>query len=508
MVHSPPPNDKKKEAKRKAEAEAVAQKAAAAAAGGSNSGANATALANSPMLAAANVPRTLAAIMEADLASPFAYHRAPSDVEETAETRRLVAFVSANATLLNAMVAQNMSLLETSLSVLVSHPPCCSLLSFDNKRTYFRSAMRKLRHRRQGSLRVAVRRDRVFEDSYNTLRLRSAEEMRQRINVTFQGEDGVDAGGLTREWYLILSREIFNANYALFIAAADSPTYQPNAMSKVNTDHLEYFKFVGRVIGKAIADGQLLDAFFTRSFYKHMLGIPVNFTDLEAIDPEYYKNLRMTMETPLDMLGLELDFSAQRDEFGKMSIVDLVPDGRNVPVTDENKSTYCQLMAKFRMTDSIKEQIGAFLAGFHELVPPDLVALFSEKELELLISGTPEIDLDDLYRNTDYHHYRAGDQMIRWFWAALRSFSKEEKALFLQFVTGTTKVPLEGFQALQGMRGETHFQIHKAYGGPVALPTSHTCFNQLDLPEYGSQEETRQKLLLACKEGSEGFGFA
>jgi HECT-domain (ubiquitin-transferase) len=75
---------------------------------------------------------------------------------------------------------------------------------------------------------------------------------------------GIDAGGLTREWYLVLSREIFNPNYALFTAAADGATFQPNPLSMINMNHLDYFKFVGRVIGKAICDGQLMDAHFTR----------------------------------------------------------------------------------------------------------------------------------------------------------------------------------------------------------------------------------------------------
>lgn len=68
--------------------------------------------------------------------------------------------------------------------------------------------------------------------------------------------------------YSILARDIFNQNYALFIAAADGATFQPNPVSHVNSEHLAYFKFVGRIVGKAIADGQALDAHFTQSFYK------------------------------------------------------------------------------------------------------------------------------------------------------------------------------------------------------------------------------------------------
>ena len=119
-----------------------------------------------------------------------------------------------------------------------------------------------------GSLRISVRRQNVFDDSFQSFRYKSADEMRRRLSVTFHGEEGMDAGGLTREWYSVLAREIFNANYALFTATSDSVTFQPNAQSYINPEHLSYFKFVGRVIGKAICDGQLLDTHFTRSFYK------------------------------------------------------------------------------------------------------------------------------------------------------------------------------------------------------------------------------------------------
>jgi E3 ubiquitin-protein ligase HUWE1 len=113
------------------------------------------------------------------------------------------------------------------------------------------------------------------------------------------------------------------------------------------------------------------------------------------------------------------------------------------------------------------------------LVPPELISIFSPTELELLICGLPDVDIDDLKANTDYHQYRPTDSMIIWFWEVLKGFSREEKALFLQFVTGTSKVPLEGFANLQGMRGLQRFSIHKAYGGQGLLPSAHTCFNQV-----------------------------
>jgi len=332
--------------------------------------------------------------------------------------------------------------------------------------------------------------------------------MRRRVSISFHGEEGMDAGGLTREWYSVLARDIFNADYALFVSSGDSVTFQPNAYSFVNEDHLLYFKFVGRVIGKAICDGQLLDAHFTRSFYKHILGVPVSVQDLEAIEPDYYKSLQQILSTPLDLLGLDLSFSAESNEFGHVSIVDLIPNGRDIPVNEENKSEYVKLLAHHRMTTAIRKQIDSFLEGFHDLVPPELISIFDAQELELLISGLPDIDLDDLRAHTDYHSYRCTDPEITFFWNILKSFSKQEKALFLQFVTGTSKVPLDGFEALHGSDGPKRFNIHKSFVGCHQLPTAHTCFNQLDLPAYPTEEMMREKLLIAIREGSEGFGFA
>ena len=306
--------------------------------------------------------------------------------------------------------------------------------------------------------------------------------------------------------YTILAREIFNPNYALF-TAIDSVTFQPNPYSAINPEHLDYFKFVGRIIGKSLCDGQLLDVHFTRTFYKHILGLPVNYHDLEAIEPEYYKSLKQLLEHSLEDIGLELTFSSEINTFGQIFCEDLIENGRNIPVTDINKHLYVELMAHHRTTTAIRKQIDAFLEGFHELVPPELISIFDAQELELLISGLPDIDLDDLRAHTDYNGYKPSDLQITWFWNTLRSFSKEEKALFLQYVTGTSKVPLEGFQNLSGSDGIKRFNIQKAYRSNL-LPCAHTCFNQLDLPEYSSEEETKEKLLIAIREGSEGFGFA
>lgn len=356
--------------------------------------------------------------------------------------RRLMTFIQNHRALLNVIIKSKPALLESSFAPLVRIAHLRSYLSFEVKRKYFFAKLKRLYQ--QGARRgihLQIRRNQIFEDTYQQLRGRSAEDMRGRLNVQFYGEQGIDAGGLTREWYMILSREIFNPNYALFMAAADGATFQPNPLSFINSNHLDYFKFVGRVIGKAICDGQLMDAHFTRSFYKHLLGMPIEFNDIETTEPDYYKSLKMMLEHPLEELGFTgMTFTAEIQKFGRTEDVDLIPNGSAIVVTDENKLEYVRLIAHHRMTAGIFPQLDSFLAGFYELVPPELICIFSPTELELLICGLPDVSIEELKVHTEYHQYRATDEIIGWFWDALRSFNREERALFLQFVTGTSKV--------------------------------------------------------------------
>jgi E3 ubiquitin-protein ligase HUWE1 len=377
---------------------------------------------------------------------------------------------------LNDLLRQTPSLLlKGSFALLANFP---KILDFDNKRTYFKAELQKQKtemyHRGLigSSIRLSIRRAHVFEDAYHQLRNRTKDEMRDKLTIHFVGEEGIDAGGLLREFYSILARAMFNPHYALFTPTS-SGTFQPNRSSNIIVDHLSYFSFVGRMIAKSLLDGILLDSHFTRSLYKHMLGKAVHYSDMEAVDPEYYKNLLWILENNISDV-LDLSFAAEAEEFGKMKIQDLKENGRNIPVTEENKQEYVQLITEHRMTKGIEEQINAFLKGFYELVPKNLIQIFNEKELELLISGMPEIDIVDMKSNTEYVGYQSTDQTIQWFWEIVGSLSTEERALLVQFVTGTSKVPLDGFQSLQGISGPQKFQIHRSYRKD-RLPTAHTC---------------------------------
>ncbi|KAH6566380.1 hypothetical protein BASA60_009515 [Batrachochytrium salamandrivorans] len=368
---------------------------------------------------------------------------------------------------------------------------------FRRKLVYFRSqpALRPI----PGQVHVAVRRTNIFEDSFTEIMRVPAVDLKKRLMIKFQGEDGLDYGGLSREFFFLLSHEMFNPFYGLFeYSAHDNYTLQINPHSAINPEHLNYFKFIGRVVGLAIFHQRFLDAFFITSFYKLILHKKISPKDMESVDADLYRSLNWTLENSIEGV-LDLTFTAEDERFGEIVTVELKPDGRNITVTDENKAEYIQLITEWRIGKRVEEQHKAFSEGFHELIPRDLVNVFDERELELLIGGIADIDVDDWKKHTDYRGYTEDDQVIQWFWKSVRSWDSEKKARLLQFVTGTSRIPVNGFKDLQGSDGPRRFTIEKT-GEIESLPKSHTCFNRLDLPPYRNEGLYLQKITLAIEE--------
>ncbi|XP_067305477.1 E3 ubiquitin-protein ligase HACE1 isoform X2 [Pseudorasbora parva] len=355
---------------------------------------------------------------------------------------------------------------------------------------------------------LLVHRDSIFRSSCEVVSKSSNEKLKQGIAVRFHGEEGMGQG-VVREWFDILSNEIINPDYALFTQSADGTTFQPNSNSSVNPDHLNYFRFAGQILGLALYHRQLVNIYFTRSFYKHILGIPVSYQDVSSIDPEYAKNLQWILDNDISDLGLELTFSVETDVFGTMEEVPLKPGGIAIQVTQDNKAEYVQLVTELRMTRAIQPQINAFLQGFHTFIPPSLIQLFDEYELELLLSGMPEIDVMDWKRNTEYTSgYDLQEPVIQWFWEVVENLTQEERVLLLQFVTGSSRVPHGGFAFLMGGSGLQKFTIAAVPYTSNLLPTSSTCINMLKLPEYPSKDVLRDRLLVALHCGSYGYTMA
>ncbi|KAM6494360.1 hypothetical protein JOM56_010721 [Amanita muscaria] len=373
---------------------------------------------------------------------------------------------------------------------------------YRRKVVYFRSQpqMRVL----AGKCEVRVRRGRILEDSYSAVMSYTGEDLKRRLMVSFDGEDGLDYGGVSREWFFLLSHEVFDPSYGLFqYSAHDNYTLQINPASGINPDHLSYFKFIGRIVGLAIFHRRFLDAYFVPSFYKMMLGKHVSLADLESVGTEIHRSLVWMLENDITDI-LEETFSVTEERFGEIVTLDLKPDGENITVTEENKKEYVEALVEYRISKRVKEQFDSFMEGLLELIPRDLLNVFDERELELLIVGMSDIDMDDWSKYTDYRGYEKTDKVIEWFWQCIRSWPAEKKARLLQFTTGTSRVPVNGFKDLQGSDGPRRFTIEKS-GDPSGLPRSHTCFNRLDLPPYEDYESLETKLSFAIEE-TEGFG--
>ncbi|RMY17616.1 hypothetical protein D0867_05915 [Hortaea werneckii] len=294
---------------------------------------------------------------------------------------------------------------------------------FRRKLIYFRSqpALRIL----SGQCHVKVRRSHIFEDSYAEIMRQSPNDLKKRLMIKFDGEDGLDYGGLSREFFFLLSHEMFNPFYCLFeYSAHDNYTLQINPHSGINPEHLGYFKFIGRVVGLAIFHRRFLDAFFIGAFYKMILKKRVTLQDMEGVDAEFHRTLTWAMENDITDV-IYSTFSVEDERFGEKVTVELKPGGEEIEVTNENKQEY--------------------------------------------------IDWD-----------------------------AEQKSRLLQFATGTSRIPVNGFKDLQGSDGPRRFTIEKS-GEEGQLPKAHTCFNRLDMPPYKSFDALQQKLLWAVEE-TVGFG--
>ncbi|KAK7913079.1 hypothetical protein WMY93_013290 [Mugilogobius chulae] len=359
---------------------------------------------------------------------------------------------------------------------------------YKQKYDYFRKKLKKPADI-PNRFEMKLRRTAVLEDSYRRiLSVKRPEMLKARLWVEFEGEKGLDYGGVAREWFFLMSREMFNPYYGLFeYSATDNYTLQINPNSGLcNEDHLTYFKFIGRVAGMAVFHGKLLDAFFIRPFYKMMLQKPINLQDMESVD------------------NLDLRFTVDEELFGQTHQHELKPGGSEIVVTNENKKEYIHLVIQWRFVNRVQKQMTAFKEGFFELIPLDVIKIFDENELELLMCGLGDVDVNDWKENTKYKNgYCSNHTVIQWFWKTVLLMDAEKRIRLLQFVTGTSRVPMNGFAELYGSNGPQLFTIEQ-WGTREKLPRAHTCFNRLDLPPYESFEELREKLNIAI-ENAQGF---
>ncbi|KAJ1554915.1 hypothetical protein HK405_003736 [Cladochytrium tenue] len=372
---------------------------------------------------------------------------------------------------------------------------------FMRKLVYFRSqpAMRPS----TGKCHITVRRNNIFEDAFAEIMRHPASRLKKKLFVKFRGEDGLNYDNRSGEFFYLMSKGILNSYYCLFEhSALDNNIMQINPHSGVNPEHLNYFKFIGRVVGLSIFHQRFLDAFFVPAFYKMIIKKKITLKDMESVDAAQFRSLQWMLDNPIADV-LDLTFTVEDDVFGQLVEVDLKEGGKDIVVTDDNKREYVRLVTEWRISRCVEEQFRAFQQGFIEIVPQGLISVFDERELELLIGGLAEIDVDDWKKHTNYRGYSENDETIQNFWKAVRSWDNEKKAKLLRFVTGTSRIPVGGFGDLQGSDGPCQFTIEKT-GTPEHLPKSHTCFNRLDLPPYRTYGHLDRTLTMAI-EGNIGL---
>eukprot|EP00560_Eucampia_antarctica_P000893 CAMPEP_0197835122 /NCGR_PEP_ID=MMETSP1437-20131217/24804_1 /TAXON_ID=49252 ORGANISM="Eucampia antarctica, Strain CCMP1452" /NCGR_SAMPLE_ID=MMETSP1437 /ASSEMBLY_ACC=CAM_ASM_001096 /LENGTH=758 /DNA_ID=CAMNT_0043440319 /DNA_START=49 /DNA_END=2325 /DNA_ORIENTATION=+ len=364
----------------------------------------------------------------------------------------------------------------------------------------------------EGHMRMNVRREFLLSDSMEAVMCLSRNDLRKVWRFEFIGEEGIDAGGLAREWFQLVTEEIFDPDMGLWQSSeTNQMSMQINPASELSCpdDHLNYYRFLGRVMGKALFDRQLVAGHMVKYIYKHLLGWPITFGDLEAVDEEYYNNLKqLTSMDDVEMMCL--DFSTTEETLGERKTIDLVPNGSEIYLDNNNLPEYLEACLKYKLLGRVKKQINQLLLGFFDVIPEPLLTVFDYQEMELLMCGLPVIDMIDWMEQTEYsgsfEQVGPSHHVVEWFWEVVDEFDQELKARLLQFVTGTSGVPARGFGVLQGNDGNIRrFTIHGVDLGVCLYPRSHTCFNRIDLPIYDSIEDLKERLTLAVTMVATGF---
>nr|XP_033811565.1 ubiquitin-protein ligase E3B isoform X3 [Geotrypetes seraphini] len=373
---------------------------------------------------------------------------------------------------------------------------------------------------------ITIRRSRMLEDGYEQLRQLSQNAMKGVIRVKFVNdlgvdEAGIDQDGVFKEFLEEIIKKVFDPALNLFKTTSGDERLYPSPTSYIHENYLQLFEFVGKMLGKAVYEGIVVDVPFASFFLSQLLGHHYSFfyssiDELPSLDSEFYKNLTSIKRYDGDIADLGLTLSYDEDVMGQLVCHELVPGGKTIPVTNENKISYIHLMAHFRMHKQIKNQTAALISGFRSIIKPEWIRMFSAPELQRLISGdNAEIDLEDLKKHTVYYGgFHGSHRVIIWLWDILANdFSPEERAMFLKFVTSCSRPPLLGFAYLKppfSIRcvevsddqdtGDTlgsvlrgFFTIRKKEPGG-RLPTSSTCFNLLKLPNYSKKSILREKL--------------
>ncbi|KAI9980729.1 hypothetical protein PInf_010048 [Phytophthora infestans] len=365
---------------------------------------------------------------------------------------------------------------------------------------------------------VRVKRDEIVDDSFDFFQevcdTMSPAALKSRVKVTFVNEQGleeagIDGGGVFKEFMDSLTKSAFSPEYGFFLETEEHLLYpNPGARYIVDTrkEVLDRYRFLGRVLAKAVYENILVEPQFAAFFLNKLLGKFNYIDDLHSLDPELYKSLMRLKHYDGNVEDLALTFSVSEMEFGQVVTRNLVPDGSNVPVTTDNRIRYIHLMANYKLNVLSSTESAAFLKGFRDLIPGTWIQMFAPAELQMLIGGSAtNINIDDWERHTVYGGgYHPSQRVVQWFWDIVRQdFTPEDRAALLKFITSCSRQPLLGFSKLQ-----PQICIHQVrVEDDDRLPSSATCMNLLKLPAYSNREAMRNKLLYAIRANA-GFDLS
>lgn len=363
------------------------------------------------------------------------------------------------------------------------------------------------RHERQSIyFNVLVRRDHIVNDSLRCIQLNPG-NLKKSLKVKFVNEPGIDAGGPTKEWLLLLARALFSPIAGMFYNVEDLNYLWFNVKPKENA---EMYYLLGVVLGLAIYNSTILELKFPIALYKLLLNMPVGLADYQDLFPVAARNLFKLREYSSEELrALDLTFEVLwTDAFGAHQETELCPDGASTRVNTRNRERYIDMYARFFLVDGMQQHLQLLKSGFSSVVDNNAFALFSPEELRLLLCGSNELnfDVDVLRLVTKYIGWKTKEEAcacpaVQWLWEYIGGLTFPQQRRFLSFVTGSDRVPATGIQNLL-------LKICRLCNGEdlERLPVAHTCFNQLSIYEYKSREKMIDKLDKAVSM-SLGFGI-
>ncbi|CAD8097413.1 unnamed protein product [Paramecium sonneborni] len=387
-----------------------------------------------------------------------------------------------------------------------------NIIDLENKKAYLRIQISNLRRNNNfqqqepyyffiPELEISVHRENVFMDSYQQVSRFTKKQLQDIWMINFIGEQGQDAGGPTREWFALISKEILNPIHGLFIPAPNQQYYQINREA-FDTNHLNKFRFVGKIFAKAITQKVYIFGNFPSFFFKHILGSKLSIRDIQDYDEGLYNSMNYIYQDEITS-NFDFSFTYTMVDQGIPKEKELIPGGENIQVTHENRKDYVKKYCHQIMAKNIEAQIKAIQEGFYSIIPKDIIAIFDPTQFQQLLCGKEIIEVEDLIQNMECKGIPTDHQANKWLQNLLRSFSQDMLAKFLKFVTGSPLSPAGGFGNLT-----RKIIISYYFESQDNLPEGHTCSLTISLPVYASEDVLREKMETALTEGNEQFTIA